>query len=46
MIIRPVDHGHAHRFAAEFLSRFETAETGADNNDVRLLFVRDFHGLP
>ena len=39
MIIGAVDHRHPHRFAREFLRRLQTAESGADNYDVRLLFV-------
>ncbi len=35
VIIGAVDHGHADRFVAEMLGRLETAEAGADDDDVR-----------
>ena len=35
MMIGPIDHGHAHRFFAELLRRFESAKAGAHNHDMR-----------
>src|SRR5437016_8002979 len=43
MIIRPVDHRDADPFTGEFLGRLESAESGADNHNTRLLFRRGFH---
>src|SRR5437879_13013093 len=43
MVIRPVDHRDADPFTGEFLGRLESAESGADNHDTRLLVRRGFH---
>ena len=35
MIVRAVDHRHPDRLVAEMLRRFQAAEAGADDDDVR-----------
>ena len=35
VVICPIDHGHTHRFSTKHLGCFETAETGANNHDMR-----------
>src|SRR6266487_5659160 len=43
MVICPVDHRDAGRFTGEFLGRLESAESSADNHDMRFLCRHLFH---
>ena len=43
VVIGPINHGDANRFAAEFFCRFEPAKTGSNDHDMWCSGGRLFH---